>query len=261
MVSSPILMNEAYNFSRQVHPEDPKKSAAFARRLLDIYTLACEKEVLLVHNPGGWGRTYLDHCQQWEKNIVHGIEATLEKLGYNSLLIQYFRTDGGVIEVIRDIKEQIYFFNRKAKILSNGLEFLTSHLKGLTVILLGVSQGATFANAVMQKSNGLSQVFSIELGMMLPFSFRRKLTERTLSIDGNGEVPDALTQGNLIIGFRAFVSTPFRWIIYRLKGKRVKFTYCINVPGHNYDWLAYPQVRQKVENFLHDILPKHGKLK
>jgi hypothetical protein len=36
---------------------------------------------------------------------------------------------------------------------------------------------------------------------------------------------------------------------YRLAGKPQKFTYCINVPGHEYRW-DMPGVSAPIENFL-----------
>jgi len=54
---------------------------------------------------------------------------------------------------------------------------------------------------------------------------------------------------NLKAGCKAYITAPFRWIKYQLQGKPEKFTYCINAPGHNYNW-DYPEVQQKVISFL-----------
>jgi hypothetical protein len=34
-----------------------------------------------------------------------------------------------------------------------------------------------------------------------------------------------------------------------LQGQPKKFSYCINVPGHEYNW-EYPEVQRQIEDFL-----------
>jgi len=62
-------------------------------------------------------------------------------------------------------------------------------------------------------------------------------------------MPDALMEWNIPTILRTYLTAPFRWVKYRLQGKRIKFTYCINVPGHDYNW-DYPEVQRQVEEFL-----------
>jgi hypothetical protein len=78
---------------------------------------------------------------------------------------------------------------------------------------------------------------------------RRVVTERTLAIDGNGVSPDPMAHRNLRAGFKAYITAPFRWVKYRLQGKPEKFTYCINTPGHDYNW-DYPEVHGRITDFL-----------
>jgi len=243
------LEEEAHHLAYQLFGNETEKCAGFTNSLLDICTRAQGKDFLLIHNPGGWGTTNLEHCLQWERSIVTGISATLERLGYTSLLIQYFRTGKGWREHIRDIKEQFRFFTSKAKIMAAEVEFLTHHINNLKIILIGISQGAVFDNAVMQDLPGLAQVYSIELGMLFTHRSRRVVTERTLAIDSNGLMPDAMMEWDIVTMLKTFLATPFRWIGHRLEGKPVKFSHCINVPGHEYNW-EHPEVRQQIEDFL-----------
>src|SRR3990170_639002 len=113
---------------------------------MDICSRASGKDFLLIHNPGGWGSTKLEDLLQWERSIVEGVNATMEKLGYKCSLMQYFRSNHGWRAVIGDIREQTRFFISKAKIMAAELEFITRHLNELQVIMIGVSQGAAFSN-------------------------------------------------------------------------------------------------------------------
>ena len=243
------LQKEANQLAQQLFGNDTEKWASFANQLLDIYRRAQDKDFLLIHNPGGWGNTRLEHCLQWERSIVEGISTTIERLGYTWALTQHFRTGSGWWEIIRDMKEQARFFASKARILTTELKFITRHLNTLRVILIGVSQGAAFSNAVLQGPNQLERVHSIELGMPFLYNSRRVITEKTLVVDGNGLMPDAMMEWDIITMLKAFGATPFRWIKYRLQGKPIKFTYCVNVPGHEYNW-EYPEVQQQIVDFL-----------
>ena len=243
------LEDDANHLAEQLFKDDTQKRARFTSRLLDMCTRAQDKDFLLIHNPGGWGTTHLENLLQWERSIVEGVGATIEKLGYTCLLIPYFRTNSGWWEIMRDIKEQTRFFTSKAKIMAAELKFITEHLNNLRMIMIGVSQGAAFSNAVLQYLDGHDRVFSIELGMPFPYKSRRVITGKTLALDSNGLMPDALMEWDVPTIVRTYVGAPFRWIKYKIQGKQIKFTYCINVPGHDYNW-DYPEVQRQVEEFL-----------
>ncbi len=253
MTDDLALQAEAHHLAQQLFGNDTEKCAGFTKRLLDICTRARGKDFLLLHNPGGWGGTHLEHCMRWEKSIVEGVSDTIERLGYSWLLIQYFRSGDSWWAHIWDIKAQAHFFFKgksfKADVMTAELKFIAQHLNNLKVILIGVSQGAAFGDAVMLRLGGSCLVYSIELGMPFFYKPRRVVTERTLAIDSNGLMPDALMEWDIITAIKAFSAAPFRWIKYRLQGKRVKLGHCINLPGHDYNW-DYPEVRQQIGDFI-----------
>ncbi len=247
------LEEEARLLAQQLFGNDFKKYASFSNRLLDIGTRAQGKDFLLIHNPGGFGSTPLEQCLQWERSIVEGVSTTIDRLGYSWLLTQYFRGGNNWWAHVRDIKEQARFFFKgkspKAEVMAAELKFITQHISNLKIILIGASQGAAFSNAVMRQLDELHQVYSIELGIFFPHMPRRVVTERTLAIDSNGVMPDPMAHRNLKAGFKAYLTAPSRWVKYRLQGKPEKFTYCINTPGHDYNW-EYPEVQRQIVDFL-----------
>jgi hypothetical protein len=245
-----VIKEEVEHLASQFYSNDMNKHAGFTSRLLDIYTNARDKDFLLIHNPGGWGTTPLERSLQWERSIVEGVHATIDKLGYTSLLRQYFRTGHGLHERILDIREQACFFFSKAKLMAAELKFITEHLKSLQVIIIGVSQGAAFSNAVMQSTGQAERITSIELGLPFPYKNRREITENTLAVDSNGLMPDAVMEWNIFTMLKMFSGAPFRWVKYRLQGKRIKLSYCVNMPGHDYNW-EYPEVQRQIEEFLY----------
>jgi len=248
-----VLQKEAHHLAQQLFDNESKGGIDFTNRLLDICQRARDKDFLLIHNPGGWGCSHLENLLRWERSVVEGISATIEQLGYSWLLTQHFRGGSSWWAHMRSVKEEARFFlkgkSSKARVLVAELKFITQHISNLKIILIGASQGAAFSNKVIQQLGELHQVYSIELGIFFPHLSRRVVTDRTLTIDSNGVMPDPMVHRNLKAGFKAYITAPFRWIKYRLQGKPEKYTYCINALGHDYSW-EYPEVQQKIINFL-----------
>ena len=249
MTENSYLEKEAYQLAKKLFGNDSAKSTGFTSRLLDMYNQAEKNNFLLIHNPGGWGSTHIENLLQWERSIVEGIDKTIRNLGYSGLLIQYFRSATGWKAILNDIREQSRFFANKAIVMAAEMKFITEHLTNLKIVMIGVSQGAAFSNAVIQNMDGQERIFSIELGTPFFYKSRRVITDRTLTLDGNGLMPDALMEWNIPIILKTYLGAPFRWAKYKLQGKNIKFTYCINVPGHDYNW-DYPEVQRQIEEFL-----------
>ena len=243
------LREEARRLGCQLFGDDSGKGTSFAERLMAIYHDARDKDFLLIHNPGGWGNAPLENCLHWERSVVAGISATLEELGYRLSFSQHFRGGLGWWEHLRDIRDYFRFFSVERGVLAAEVEFLTRHLENLKVILIGISQGAGFSNAVMQRLSELQRVYSIELGVFFIHRSRRVLTERTLAIDHNGLMTDAVIEGDLMTMVMTLPMAFLRWVKYRLKGKPVKFSRCIKLAGHDYHW-EYPKVSQQIGDFL-----------
>ncbi len=257
------LLEEANYLAQQLFGNNIKKCLSFSNRLLNICTRVQGKDFLLIHNPGGWGGTPLKDLLQWEKSIVEGITSTIERLGYSWLLTQYFRGGDSWWAHIRDMKEQGNFLLRgkspNVRALATEVKFIAQHINNLKIILIGVSQGAAFGNAVMRQLDDLCQVYSIELGLFFPHMPRRVITERTLAIDSNGTMPDPVAHRNLRAAFKAYITAPYRWIKYRLQGEPKKFSHCINVPGHEYSW-EKPEIQRQIMEFLETNFDTKSKL-
>ncbi len=251
MTENSFIEKEAYQLAKTLFGNDTGKSTGFTRRLLDMYNKAEKSNFLLIHNPGGWGSTRIENLLQWERSIVEGVNKTIKKLGYSGSLVQYFRSATGWKAVLNDTKEQTHFFANKARIMAEEMKFITEHLVNLKIVMIGVSQGAAFSNAVLQNTDGQERIFSIELGTPFFYKSKRVVTERTLTLDNNGLMPDSLMEWNVPVILKTYLGAPFRWAKYKLQGKNIKFTYCINVPGHDYNW-DYPEVQRQIEEFLEE---------
>ena len=101
----------------------------------------------------------------------------------------------------------------------------------------------------MAHLGNIEQVYSIELGTFFAHMRRRQLTKRNLAIDSNGLMPDPMCHRDLWKGTKSYLRAFVVWTKYRAQGKKVKFTNCINTPGHEYQW-EYPEVHGRITEFL-----------
>ncbi len=236
----------------KLFPHDQKKRDTFSNNLQEIYSYTCNKDVLVLHSPGGWGNSHWDGLQDWEKSIVTGVTASIEKLGYSCIMKQYFRSGDalwGGKSVYREAQSFLFGASYRAQVLAEELKFITVNLSKLRVVLVGASQGAAFNNMVMMKLGNVEQVYSIELGTFFPHMSRRQLTKQNLAIDSNGLMSDPMCHRDLWVGTKSYFKAFARWFRHKVQGHKIKFTNCINTPGHEYRW-EYPEVQRRITEFL-----------
>ncbi|MDO8579169.1 MAG: methyltransferase domain-containing protein [Dehalococcoidales bacterium] len=253
------LEEEADLLAMQLFRRDSGKRAEFTRRVLDICRRVEGRDFLVIHNPGGWGGTPLPDLLEWEKSVIDGVLGNLDRSGCSHLLVQHFRGGSSQWEHALSMREQTYFLftghYHLADEMAAETTFIASHFPDLKIIMLGASQGAAFGNAVMRRIGGSLNIYSIELGLIFPHKKRRIITAKTLAVDSNGHVPDPIVHLNLRVALTAYFTAPYRWLQYRLEGHPKNFSYCINAPGHDYNW-KYPGVSGRIEEFLNSNFGK-----
>jgi hypothetical protein len=246
------IIEAAGQLAAKLFPHNSKKRKLFFNHLQEMYSAALNRDILIIHSPGGWGNTHWDGIQDWEKSIVTGVTATLEKLGYSCIMRQYFRACDPLWGGKSWFKEGQFFIfgkNHRAEVLAEELRFIRTNLPKLSIVLVGASQGAAFDNIVMVNLGNVEQVYSIELGTFFAHMGRRQLTKRNLAIDSNGLMRDPMCHRDLWKGTKSYFMAFVRWFKYKAQGKPVKFTNCINTPGHEYQW-EYPEVCGRITGFL-----------
>jgi hypothetical protein len=244
---------EAYVLAKKYYRWNRRKKEQFIKRLEMYFSKGANKDFLIIHSPGGWGNTEWKDLLDWEKSIVTGVTATLEKLGYSYNIVQYFRSGNGWLRHMMDVPKETRFFltgtSTRAKVMAEEVELLLKYLSKMRIVLVGASQGAAFDNIAMEKLDHQERVYSIELGTFFPRVPRRKLTKRTLAIDCNGIQPDPMCQRNLPAGIKSYIKAFYHWFKGQIERKPVKFTHCINTPGHEYHW-EFPAVHTNITEFL-----------
>jgi len=208
--------------------------------LLAAYSVARDKDFLILCNPGGFGRKEkLD--DEWG-SVISGIKSILEEMGYSVALVQYVRTPEGAWHYLKEFREMISNYPKKAKMLKAEVEFFTKHIDGLKVVLAGNSDGGVYTNEVTQLLANNSRVYSIICG--LPFYYRSSVPERALVINDNGVIPDVLASGNVASLIWANVT---HLPTHRAPEGHVLLYF--RAPGHIYTW-DHARVRTEITSFL-----------
>ena len=242
-VPQPVA-EDADKLASELFGDCQEKCDDFVNQLLAVYVEAKSKDFIMVFNPGGWGWNLLEASPEWW-SIFSGIQAQLESLTYTSLWLDYLRTTNGWQYRLDELLEMIAGYPSKAKDLACQVEFLTSHIPNLKVILGGESNGTIICDRVMNILEDNPQVYSIQTGP--PFWHENITLDRTLVLTSNGIIPDSFSQGD----FFTIICTNLEALcgFSQPEGNTGKILLHIGSPGHEY-WWQYPGVGPQITSFL-----------
>lgn len=238
------VVDDAVRLATELYGDVEEERDDFANQLLATYSEAEGKDFIIFFNSGGWGWNLLEASPDW-RGILNGVEAELEGLGYNTLLLNYQRTVNTLQGQLDELMEMANGYSSKAGDLAHRVEFLTSHISNLNVILAGESTGSMISDRTMNLLRDNPQVYSIQTGP--PFWHEPITPVRTLILTDNGRTPDSFSSGDILnmanatmkswLGFSSGESDPGRIMRY------------VIAPGHRYKW-PYPEVYSQIRGFL-----------
>jgi len=221
-----------------------EKRDVFVSQLLALYSEAKDRDFIMLFNSGGWGGKLLEDAPGWQ-SISSGIQSTLNNAGHTSLPLNYQRSGRTIQGYLNEFAEMMTGYTSKAKDLASRVEFLTSHIPNLRVIITGESNATIFCDSVMNILRDNPQVYSIQTGP--PFWYTNTILDRTLIINDNGIIPDAFSQGDFFTLIRANLRALFG--LSQLEVGQGDILYYVKAPGHDYQW-QYPKVYSEITNFL-----------
>ncbi|MFC1931872.1 hypothetical protein ACFLXJ_06715 [Chloroflexota bacterium] len=238
------VVEDAQELSAELFGEYQEKYDDFSSQLLAAYAEARDKDFVVIFNSGGWGWNFLESSPGWH-SICTGIELELRNLGYDSLVLDYRRTEANLRGIIDEGVEMITNYPSKAETLARRVEFLTKHVPNLKVIVAGESDGTVISGTVMDILRDNPQVYSIQTGT--PFWYKSTTEDRTLVVNNNGMYPDSFSQGDIPAMLWTSLQDLVGWPQPVEKSGRV--LYWLRAPGHDYRW-QYPAVYYQITNFL-----------
>jgi len=241
------VAEDATELAKELFEDYQEEYEDFVSQLLAAYVEAVDKDVVVIFNSGGWGWNFIENSPGWY-SISTGIESELDELGYSSLLLNYRRTAETYRGIIDEFVEVITAYPSKAKNLARRVEFLTSHIPDLKIIVTGESNGSVISDSTMNILRNNQQVYSIQTGP--PFWHRNVVLDRTLVLNNNGITPDSFSQGNI----PAMVWASLKALVGLSPPEEEdpgRILYFLRAPGHDYGW-QYPDVYSQIINFLEE---------
>lgn len=247
------VVEDASALAKELFGDYRDKYDVFVNELLALYVEAEDKDVVVLFNSGGWGKTRPAETTGWD-TIFEGIRNEFQMLGYDTLFVNYQRTEDNFRGAIDEFVELLSIYPTKSNTLARRVEFLTTHIPDLNVIVAGESNGTVISDSVMNTLRYNPRVYSIQTGP--PFWYRQTVQERTLVLEDNGLVPDAFSTGDagaiLLASTKALLGLTPR---DDDPGRILSF---LRAPGHDYRW-QYPSVYYRITDFLEkNFGPKHS---
>jgi hypothetical protein len=238
------VIDDAVALSSNLVGNSQEKIQNLVDQLLGVYLEAKDKDVVVFFNSGGWGWNLTKNTPGWA-SILDGIKTQLDKLGYQSLILNYRRTSAGLSGCIQEFFEAVTRYPHKAWDLAQQVEFLTDHFPNLRIIVAGESTGTVISDKAMAILRNKSQVYSIQTGT--PFWYKPLPMDRTLLMNSNGRCVDTFSYGNIPAMVWATVKG---WLgMSSPDDNPGDILSWLKAPGHDYSW-QYPGVCTAVVNFL-----------
>jgi len=236
------IVDDAAEAAVELFGNNQQKCNDFISQLLAIYLEAEDKDIVIINNSGGWGWSPIDNFPH-SQEFIAGIDTKLNDLGYHTLWLDHYRTTKNINGCVSELMLAADLYSTKAEDLAARVEFLTSHITDLKIILSGESNGSTICAGAMKILEDNNQVYSIQLG---PPSWNNgNISDRILMLRSNGAIPDAFSQGDVITIIRSNLEALFG-ISQEYPGN---ILFYIGAPGHDYSW-QYEGVSSKVLEFL-----------
>lgn len=238
------VTEDATKLATELFGEGLEEYDDFVNQLLGTYLEAKDKDFVILFNSGGWGWNLVEASPGWW-TIFAGIETELNSSGYTSLLLTHQRTVDSLQGRLDEIVEIFSGYSSKSEDLACRVEFLTTHIPDLRVILAGESTGAIISDQTMNILADNPDVYSIQTGP--PFWHENIMLDRTLVMTDNGLSPDAYSQGDFATMIRANLRVLFG--LDEPNEKSGTILRYILAPGHEY-WWEYPEVYSEITTFL-----------
>ncbi len=209
----------------------------------ELDRLTLRSQVVIMAHIGGWGNVRVEDAHDILPTI-EGIREHLRTRGISSILVPFYRARGGFFGKLRTITEMFELHHSDENRLPGEIDRFLSRHPRQRIVMVGLSNGAAFADEVMQRLSDSAQgrVCAIELGA--PFLNPVNAGEAVLRLDNHGDDPVATGEYWTLMRVRVggMLGRAFDRLTDRERTKPGAF-----VAEHEYSW---PAVRQEVVSFL-----------
>ncbi|MBM3330821.1 hypothetical protein FJY68_03085 [candidate division WOR-3 bacterium] len=210
----------------------------------ELAELPLGSQVIVLAHFGGWGNVPIEQAHDILP-VIDGVRMHLSGAGMKSILVPFYRSRGGAVGKLLTISEMFELHHSDATRLSRDLDLFLLRHPGQRVIMIGLSNGAAFADEVMDRLSATAQgrVCAIEVGP--PFLGPADAGASVLRLGNRGQ--DPVVTGEWWILIRTWVEGLFRRASARPPAPEDVRAEAGFVREHEYSW---PSVREEVVGFL-----------
>jgi hypothetical protein len=210
----------------------------------ELAEMPLRSQVVIVVHAGGWGNVPLENARDIVP-IIEGIREDLGRRGLKSIVVRFRRNQGDFWGRMGTLSEILGLHRGNASRLSREIDRFLSRHPQQKLIMVGLSNGAQFADGVMRRLSKAAQsrVCAIEVG--LPFWCTLDAEESVLRLDNHGSDPFSTGEPGILL--RTVCLGLLRQGHAKPADKKSSEVNAFHVPGHDYSW---PGVRQEVISFL-----------
>jgi len=209
-----------------------------------LHQAAAHNEVVIIFNPGGWGDAALSEATDFAP-ILHGIQKTLESLGYQSIIVPYSRVVPGLLGKLAATKEQLNSFKHTSEIQTRDLAELSKNFPYKKFLVTGFSVGGGLSGKTLKNIADLPNVCGITVGV--PGWYSTHSSEKSLVLNNGNQ--DPISVGDVrTVAIHVF-RCPFRWLRSRFTNRSLSLALAMQFPHHDYPWSS-PEVGLPIANFL-----------
>lgn len=201
-------------------------------------------DIIIIFNSGGWGNTPFEKAEDFAP-IVEGVQQLLNEWGHNSIIVPYVRAKGDFLSKVAATREIFFSFPDQGEKMAGEINSFLKENPGKKIIVAGLSSGAAFADAAIEKvsQDVKDRVYAIEIGN--PFWKKHQVSENVLRLENQGE--DPLSRGEMKILVPNFLKALSKWILVKISGGSQTFAKLLRLPGHEYRW---QEIKPEVADFL-----------
>jgi hypothetical protein len=219
----------------------------FDFRELSRLPLKCD--VVIVVCTGGWGRVPLERSDDVMPTVL-AMRDSLATWGLSALVVPYLRISGGVPENrVLQLAEMFGLHHKSSREFANVISGLLGCYSGTSVVLVGLSSGATFVGQAMSllEPEMQSRVSVLQFGP--PWWNEERDIPNTLFFDNEGTDPVATCKIDVEVA--SLFTGIVRSLWTKLSDRPVPFSRAVHNPGHDYGW---PVTSSTIVPFLRDRL-------
>jgi hypothetical protein len=233
--------------------EDTSLAAFFGGRppegfdFRELARMPLKCDVVVVVCTGGWGRVPLEHSDDIAPTAF-AIRDSAASWGFSALVVPYLRISRGVPDNrALQLAEMLALHHKSSRKFANTISDLLGRYPETSVVLVGLSNGATFVGQAMKllKPEMQSRVSVLEFGP--PWWNEYTDTPNTLLFDNGGD--DVVAACRIDLEVASLFTGIGRSLWTKLADRPVPFSRAVHNPTHDYGW---PVVGTTIVPFLRD---------